>query len=46
MMMILKGNKIYYTLSLRLHIVYKAVVRPLIPFKMTSCFGDINTFPS
>lgn len=46
MMMILKGNEIYYTLSLRLHIVYKAVVQPLIPFKMTSCFGDINTFPS
>lgn len=46
MIVILKGNKIYYTLNLRLHIVYKAVVQLLIPFKMTCCFGDINSFPS
>lgn len=46
MIVILKGNKIYYRLNLRLHIVYKAVLQLLTPFKMTCCFGDINTFPS
>lgn len=33
MMMILKGNKIYYTLSLRLHIVYKALYSYLFPLR-------------
>lgn len=40
MIVILKGNKIFPRLNLRLHIVYKTVVQLLTPFKMACCFGD------
>lgn len=43
---VLKGNKIYPRLNLRLHLVDKAVAQPLTPRKMSCGFSDIYTLPS